>query len=78
MVELGKLRTRQMFGNMNEETMNRISGFKAITTDRKALHEKGYLDQGLFYGSELVPQIYETTRGAQKCGRRSSRRFSPG
>jgi hypothetical protein len=66
MVELGKLRTQQIFGDTSEETRNWTSEIKAIMPDREELHEKRYFDQGLFYASELVLQMCETTKESTK------------
>jgi hypothetical protein len=79
MVELGKLRSQQMFGDTSEKTRNRISEIKAMMPDREELHEKRYFNQGLFCASELVPQMYKTTKESTKrCGRQRSHHFCPG
>jgi len=55
-----------MFGDMNQQTRNRISELKAIMPDRGDLHGKRYFNQGLFYPSELAPQMHETTKKSIK------------
>lgn len=63
-IELAQLRRAQMFGDVSEETRNRISEIKGLMPDESKLRDLGLLSEALYSATQLIPQQIQTAKYA--------------